>query len=344
MRVLLVFLGGLVFGLAALSFRTDAASTLKETSINENFYGVHIVDNRAWIVGYYGTILHSPDRGRTWEIQRSLTKSALFSVKFVDPVNGWIVGSYGTILHSTDAGKSWQAQRADTSEHLFGVAMNDQTRGWIVGSRGVTLRTENGGRAWTGTSVPGDFTFSAVAFVDALRGWIAGEFGVIFHTSDGGKTWVKQNSPVEVSFSSGESRNLFALVIGDKESGYAFGLDGVVLQTGGGDHWKIIRQGTADNRLAGANHLFAAATLENHLWTVGERGTLLESTSAGRQWQQTKADIPRVSLNGIAFGKNGFGLVVGNRGVILRTDNGGASWQRLKITSLSAAKDSDRAP
>ena len=344
MRVVLVYLAGLILGLAPLPFRSQAASALKDTSINENFYGVHIVDNRAWIVGYYGTILHSPDRGQTWQLQPSPTKNALFSIRFVNPEIGWIAGSYGTILHSTDGGKSWQAQRADSSEHLFGLAMIDETRGWIVGSHGTTLRTENGGKSWTSAVIPGDFTFSGVSFIDTSRGWIAGEFGVIFRTSDGGKSWVKQRSPVEVSFSSGESRNLFALLFNGIESGYAFGLDGLVLKTRGGNTWEIIRQAISENQTTGANHLFAAATLNGHLWATGERGTLLESASDGRQWQQTKAELPRVSLNGIAFGKNGFGLVVGNRGVILRTEDGGVSWKRLKIASLASTKNSDRAP
>jgi photosystem II stability/assembly factor-like uncharacterized protein len=344
MRVVLAFLVGLVLELVTLGSRAHAASALKDTAIYENFYGVHIVDNSAWIVGYYGTILHSPDRGLTWELQPSPTKNALFSVRFINPENGWIAGSYGTLLHSTDGGKSWRAQRSDTSEHFFGLALIDETHGWIVGSRGTTMRTENGGKSWASTVVPGDFTFSGVSFVDASRGWIAGEFGVIFRTSDGGKSWVKQKSPVEVSFSSGESRNLFALLFNGVESGYAFGLDGLVLKTRGANTWEIIRQGTAEKRLTGANHLFAAAIFNGHLWATGERGTLLESASDGRQWQQTRAELPRVSLNGIAFGKNGFGLVVGNRGVILRTEDGGVSWKRLKIASLASTKDSDRAP
>jgi len=344
MRVVLVFLAGLIAGLAPLTFRSQAASALKDTSVNENFYSVHIVDNQAWIVGYYGTILHSTDRGETWEVQRSSTKNALFSVRFANAKNGWIAGSYGTILHSADGGKSWRAQRSDTSENLFGLAMNDQFRGWIVGTRGTTLRTEDGGNSWTSASVPGDFTFSGVFFLNALRGWISGEFGVIFRTSDGGKSWVKQRSPVEVSFSSGESRNLFALLFDGVDSGYAFGLDGLILKTRGGNTWEIIRQSTPESKRAGANHLFASALSDGRVWATGERGTLLQSDRDGRQWQPIKAAIPRVSLNGVAFGNNGFGLVVGNRGVILRTEDGGRSWIRLRINNLTSAKDSEPAP
>ncbi len=344
MHFLYACLTGLVLQLAPLLSPFPAAGALKETAFNENFYSVHIIDDRAWIVGYYGAILHSLDRGSTWHIQPSPAPSALFSVRFVNRQKGWIAGSYGTILHTTDGGESWRAQPAGTTEHLFGLAMLDESHGWAVGSRGTTLRTADGGRSWASSLVPGDFTFSGISFIDRRRGWIAGEFGVIFHTLDGGKSWLKQKSPVEVSFASGESRNLFALHIHRIGSGYAFGLDGLVLKTGAGRSWQIIRQQTAKNKLAGANHLFASTMIHDQVWAVGERGTLLRSDDGGKHWHQVKAEIPRVSLNGIVFGKNGFGLVVGNRGVVLRTEDGGATWQRLKINSLASAKDLGRVP
>lgn len=344
MRASFAIFVGLVFQLASLIFQSHAASALKSTAFNENFYSVHIAEDRAWIVGYYGAILHSPDRGLTWQIQQSPTASALFSVRFVNRDTGWIAGSYGTILRTTDGGKSWRPQPSGTTEHLFGLAMLDESHGWVVGSRGTTLRTEMGGRSWTSSTIPGDFTFSAVAFVDRSRGWIVGEFGVIFHTLDGGKTWLKQKSPIEVAFSSGESRNLFALQLNGLNSGYAFGLDGLVLKIRAGNDWEVVRQPSAENKLAEANHLFAAAMSHGQIWAVGERGSLLRSDPDGKHWQQAHSEIPRASLNGIAFGKDGFGLVVGNRGVILRTEDGGASWKRLKINSRSAAKDLGRVP
>ena len=338
MRFVIAFLIGLILGSAALISPAQAASRQKEPALQENFYGVHISEQRAWIVGYYGTILHSADRGQTWGIQASSTRRALYSVKFVDPLKGWISGSYGTLLQTRDGGRSWRAHPVDTSEHLFASHWLDESHGWIAGSRGMTMRTSDGGRSWTKSTVPGDFTFSAVNFVNALRGWLAGEFGVIFQTSDGGKSWAKQKSPVEVSFASGESRNLFALHFNRADSGFAVGLDGLVLQTGAGKGWEIVRQGTAADRLTGANHLFASTMNHDQVWAAGERGTLLYTNDDGKHWQQVKAEIPRVSLNGIAFGKNGFGLVVGNRGVVLRTDDGGKSWQRLKLNAPLSAK------
>ncbi|MGH7793559.1 MAG: WD40/YVTN/BNR-like repeat-containing protein [Candidatus Binatia bacterium] len=330
MRFAIACLTGLILGLAPAFFHARAATLAKEPALQENFYGVHISENRSWIVGYYGTILHSRDRGQTWAIQASPTRRALFSVQFVSPLKGWISGSYGTILHTSDAGKSWRAHSVDTSEHLFASNWLEESHGWMAGSRGMTIRTRDGGRSWTNLVVPGDFTFNAVNFVNPLRGWLAGEFGAIFRTSDGGKTWVKQKSPIEVSFASGASQNLFALLFTKPTVGYAFGLDGVVLKTNDGTRWEIVRQREDTNGTT--HHLFAAAAFNGRISVVGERGTLLQSDSLN-QWRQADLQIPRLSLNGIAFGKDGFGLVVGNRGLVLRTENGGKTWKRLKINA-----------
>jgi len=49
-------------------------------------------------------------------------------------------------------------------------------------------------------------------------------------------------------------------------------------------------------------------------------------------------------LNGIAIGKDGFGLTVGNRGLVLRTEDGGKTWKRLKIDPQLKAKNAFRLP
>jgi photosystem II stability/assembly factor-like uncharacterized protein len=344
MRLAIACLTGLILGSAPLFFHSHAATPAKEPALQENFYGVHVSESRAWIVGYYGTILHSADRGQTWRMQSSPTRRALFSVRFIDPLKGWISGSYGTVLHTMDGGKNWRAQSVDTTEHLFASNWVDESHGWMVGTRGMTVRTSDSGRSWAAFSVPGDFTFSAVKFVNPLRGWLGGEFGVIFRTADGGKSWEKQKSPIEVSFASGASQNLFALLFTAPTVGYAFGLDGVVLKTIDGRRWEIARQRENTN---GANppthHLFAAAAFNERISVVGERGTLLQFDSMN-QWRQADLPIPRLSLNGIAFGSDGFGLAVGNRGLVLRSEDGGKTWHRLKINLQRSGKASHSAP
>jgi photosystem II stability/assembly factor-like uncharacterized protein len=267
----------------------------------------------------------------------------LFKVRFLDGGKGWISGSYGALLSTADGGSNWNARSSGTTEHRFGLAALNEQTAWAVGSRGTILHTQDGGRSWINASLSEDLTLSSVAFVNPTRGWIVGEFGAIFRTQNGGKSWDKQKSPVEVSFASGESRNLFALLLREPETGWAFGLDGVVLKTHKGSRWEIVRQKKESDSSA-ANHLFAAAASNDRLWAVGERGTVLQSDPDGLDWQQAKVETPRLSLNGIAFGNNGFGLIVGNRGVMLRTEDGGITWKRLKIAPQEPGKGLSRIP
>jgi photosystem II stability/assembly factor-like uncharacterized protein len=207
-----------------------AASEEREPAFRDNFYDVQIRGSHAWIVGYYGTIVHSGDRGLTWELQASGTKEALFRLALVDEKRGWVSGSFGTILHTRDAGKSWKIQKTPTEEHLFGLHFTSEHLGWAVGSRGTILVTGDGGVTWTDRSIGDDVILNDIWFKDNRQGWSVGEFGRIYHTTDGGRSWLKQKSPIEVSFVSGENRNLFRLLCPDTQGGWAFGLDGVILK------------------------------------------------------------------------------------------------------------------
>src|SRR4030095_8820492 len=109
-------LAGLILGLAPPVFTQHADTLAKEPALQENFYGVQILDRQVWVVGYYGTILHSKDKGLTWETQPSPTRNSLFQVRFLSG-EGWISGSYGTVLYTTDGGKNWRAQATGTTEH-----------------------------------------------------------------------------------------------------------------------------------------------------------------------------------------------------------------------------------
>jgi photosystem II stability/assembly factor-like uncharacterized protein len=344
-----VFLLGLVLGLVLLLAEGRAQSPWQNPTFRENFYDVGIRDNRCWIVGYYGTILHSRDRGFTWEVQTSGTKEALFRVSFVNPENGWISGSYGTILRTRDGGGSWELQQAPTTEHLFGLNFLNERIGWVVGSRGTILYTEDGGLTWVDRSLGEDVILNDVAFINRREGWVVGEFGRIYHTVDGGQSWVKQKSPIEVSFISGKNRNLFRLLFlrpeGDGKSllnSWAFGLDGVILTAQKGEQWEVVHKNGSSNSVATVHHLFDAVIFRGKKWAVGERGTVVFAGVRDEEWTSAGLDTPPVSLNGIVFGSEGLGLIVGNRGVVLRTEDGGKNWSRIRIVSQGPGKGISR--
>lgn len=324
-------IAGLVLGsIAPLFYSIGVSRPAQEPAFRENFYGVKIYGQQAWIVGYYGTVLFSADRGESWVIQRANTPRALFRAEFVNDQKGWISGSYGTLLHTWNGGRNWVDQNTGTSEHLFGIDFVDDKNGWAVGSRGTILRTQDGGASWMHSSLREDVILNSVVFVTPRQGWIAGEFGVIYRTDDGGQTWSKQRSPVEVTVDSGENSNLFFLLSSTPEAAWAFGLDGTILQTRDGLRWEIVHQRGKSNAVT-HHHLFAAAIVNGSVWAVGERGTAMRSQLLKRDWRKAEAAFPPVSLNAIDFSPDGFGLIVGNRGSILRSLDGGDRWQRVRL-------------
>jgi photosystem II stability/assembly factor-like uncharacterized protein len=332
-RKLKILLPALVWAILSAPpvFPQERVTWNREPAFRDNFYDVAISGNLAWIVGYYGTMLRSRDRGLTWELQPSGTTEALFRMIFRGQKSGWVAGSYGTILHTQDSGKSWQKQKTAAEEHLFGVDFIDERQGWAVGSRGTVLTTDDGGVTWVSRDIGEDVILNDVRFLDAKQGWAVGEFGRIYHSEDGGRTWLKQKSPVEVSFTSGESRNLFRLLFPNAHRAWAFGLDEVILTTQNGKNWEVANPDGASSSTARRNHLFAAAAFDGKSWAVGERGTIMVSGLGENQWKPFDVKMPPISLNGIAFGKNNLGLIVGNRGLILRTENARRQWHQIHL-------------
>lgn len=339
----IALLMGALFTTFLFSPEATAPPTEREPAFRDNFYGLEIRGDLIWIVGYYGTILHSRDRGLTWQIQSSGTREALYRVVFFDDQRGWISGSYGTILHTQDGGGHWQIQPTPTEEHLLGLQFIDEQTGWAVGSRAALLHTGDGGSSWVNRPLGEDIILNDVQFLDHKHGWIVGEFGRIYRTTDGGQTWLKQQSPIEVSFVSGESRNLFRLLFSNSNGGLAFGLDGVILASQKGERWQVAAGDGATPPRAKRNHLFSASRFDGRKWAVGERGTILAAGLEDHQWEPAGLRIPPVSLNGIAFGQDGLGLIVGNRGLILRTGDGGREWKQYRIVTEAPGRGVSKA-
>jgi len=73
-------------------------------------------EDKIWIAGQPGSyVLHSPDRGQTWQWHETGQTLPIRSLHFVDQRHGWAVGALGNILSTSDGGRSWQAQRSEAS-------------------------------------------------------------------------------------------------------------------------------------------------------------------------------------------------------------------------------------
>lgn len=284
-----------------------------------------VTPDRLWVVGAFGTILHSTDAGRHWTLQPAPVSERLFGVAFADAQSGWAVGRAGTLLTTRDGGSTWQRQTPVSDRHLFHVAAIDARRAWAIGDWGTILQTEDGGGTWRDRSLDRDVILYAQSWPDERQGWIVGEMGTILHSADGGATWTEQRSGVE--------KTLFGITFRDATNGWACGLDGLLLRTkDGGESWRVVRGKAEVDALdeVGMAEAFENASLYDVRLdgrfgiAVGEGGTVLTSRDAGETWERVRLSGPAQFqwLRAVTLLPGENGVLVGAGGLRLRLAGG----------------------
>ena len=300
----------------------------------ENLFAVDALDQQhVWIVGFNSSIVHTPDGGKTWEMQKSGVVSPLCDVSFVTPQTGWISGRVGTILYTEDGGKNWSKQESGTTRHLFGLTFTDERSGWAVGEFGTILHTSDGGKTWVEQGSGEDRIYNDVCFVDKQHGWIAGEYGLMYHTTDGGDNWELQECKDIIPVVDEETQwpeptpSLYSVWFQDRSRGFASGMDGIVIATkDGGTSWKKIKNPIEVDKLT----LYKIAVIGDTGWAVGQKGAYLYSNDRGIRWKK-REDVTNTKfwLRDMDFSDRLHGWAIGSRGTIIKTEDGGGTWTML---------------
>jgi photosystem II stability/assembly factor-like uncharacterized protein len=120
---------------------------------------------------------------------------------------------------------------------------------------------------------------------------------------------------------------LFTIYFRDEEHGLISGLGGVILRSGdGGRTWRYER---VDRKQA----LFSVAALDGRAIAVGEKGLVRVSTDGGSTWVAPDGDsFPQIFtfMRDLGFEHNGrVGFIVGQQGMVLRSQDGGRTWVRV---------------
>jgi photosystem II stability/assembly factor-like uncharacterized protein len=119
---------------------------------------------------------------------------------------------------------------------------------------------------------------------------------------------------------------LFTLDFSDENNGLISGLGGVVLRSvDGGRTWRYV---TIDRKQA----LFSVASSDRDV-TIGEKGLIRISEDGGVTWVAPEADeFPTVFtfMRDVGFDRgSGVGYIVGQQGMILRSADGGHTWSQI---------------
>jgi photosystem II stability/assembly factor-like uncharacterized protein len=214
-------------------------------------------------------------------------RQSLFGTCFATERDGWMVGELGRIFHTPDGGDTWERQDAGTKRPLLAVSCLDARTAWIAGKEGIVYGTADAGATWTEAKTGSSRHVFSLQFASHERGHGAGDFGTMIHTEDGGRTWTVAQVPPEVQL---------------PESALDTGVD------------------------PGDVNLYAISYGDpDHVWVVGEFGTIMASEDGGRTFHQQHGPIES-TLFGVHFTDARRGWAVGIDAVILRTEDGGATW------------------
>jgi photosystem II stability/assembly factor-like uncharacterized protein len=184
---------------------TEDEAILSEDPV---LYGVQFVDAQTgWVVGEFGNIYHTADRGRSWRTQQesliggegvfdALDIPSFFGLHFADASNGVAAALEGRIARTRDGGATWKYDEFDVTDPIVDPLTQPylfaDTTGWVVGVAGEVARQTEVGAAWRRASLGMEVLtwLSGIDWVDPQNGWIVGGYGLILHTTDGGKSWV----------------------------------------------------------------------------------------------------------------------------------------------------------
>lgn len=142
---------------------------------------IQFISDREGFVGGIRHILHTEDRGESWQTIELPVPSFIRSLFFWDSEIGWAVGHKGLVLQTEDGGKTWKQLPNFTNSLLRSVAFTELLHGFIVGDRneddGVLYETFDGGKTWEKI----DFELPDLhhIFLHNRKIWVVGKQGIV---------------------------------------------------------------------------------------------------------------------------------------------------------------------
>jgi photosystem II stability/assembly factor-like uncharacterized protein len=274
-------------------FLTGHGAALEKTGYvnRDDLFSIFFADaQNGWSCGRWGTVLHTADGGKAWEVQKSGTQNTLSAIYFVDPSNGWAVGNSGTIIHTADGGKTWKNQNSPVPFYHMDVCFVSPLKGWVVSEKTHILYTSNGGKTWEVQFSDEDYILKSISFPDESHGWAAGEFGHLYHTDDGGISWKKLAGEAYIDENTGDLKGgpfLYDIAAVDDSSAWAVGIEGRVIMTrDAGATWNEIQTGAPNTQL------FSVCTDRHKTLIIAGKGVCLSSENSGHTWRQAKFSPP----------------------------------------------------
>ncbi|MDO6565881.1 YCF48-related protein [Alteromonas sp. 1_MG-2023] len=208
-----------------------------------------VMGEHIWAVGHDATIIHSADKGQSWDIQNVQPdlQRPFLDVLFFDQNHGIAAGAYGLFYRTTDAGKTWSKEHHASlldpydQEYLESVRAEDEafyqqelesilphlnriTRDgeklYLAGEAGLLASSSDMGKSWERFEVDYTGSFFDIKALDDSTLLAVGLRGNIFVQRDQGEwEYVKTCS----------TSTLNSIVLSDESSVVALGNNGMLV-------------------------------------------------------------------------------------------------------------------
>ncbi len=271
-----------------------------------------------WATAHDGYLLHSTDKGQSWQTKLTGSDVARLSVGAAEERVESLRAALAEATEETREDLEWALEDGEfaieeamagieegMTTPLLSVWFDGDGNGYALGAYGVFLRTRDNGVTWVIDSNRLD-NLDKYHLYDLTRSTagtllLAGEAGLLLRSVDNGETWEKLASPYDGSF--------FGAVAATDGSLLVFGLRGNVFRsTDEGLTW--LRVDTGDERT-----LMSGTVRDNgQLIITGAAGALLVSNDNGVSFEAVPTEGNQV-FSGVAATPGGSILLVGFGGI-----------------------------
>ena len=326
-----------------LPFFNSKAHEWQEVSrnIGQSITDIHMFDvNNGIACGGGGLIYKTTDGGLYWNIFQSPVTSTLYSIMFVNNMDGFI-GTDKQLLVTKDGGNTWtQLPISEAAGNVKGLYFTDVNNGQALVSAtsgGQIFKTTDGGLTWTKT-LQAAKDLLAFSFYSPTKGVATGkDVATLYYTTDG-NTWTNSPTPALGGFNYTRSDIWGVYMVSENVAyGTGWGSRAAGLQptihiktTNGGQTWEY--QTLPENQRTYVNFQDVYFKDENTGFCVGgsssyEGGMILKTTDGGVNWEYLPAQLG-FPINTIVG--NGDNLwVTGDAGCVAYSSNFGATWQMM---------------
>ena len=293
------------------------------------FSGIDFANDRiGYISGGIGFsqgsyVVKTFDAGQSWFQLNTGVTNTLYSVSFLDSLQGMCGGNGGRILRTSNGGVNWTQENLPTGSSFNAVSYIQQDTQYALRELVSYFKTTNNGANWIQYSLDlpningsGDIT-RFMAFSDVNTGYVVSSFGRIARTTNGGA-----NFTTDFTYSAYGGFNISILL------GISAIDDGIAVIVGSGG--KLLRTTTSGANWSiqnGFKHDLHTNwfTDVNTGYSAGYGGRLIKTTNGGDNWFDLQSGTTQ-RINSIYFTSPNTGYIAADTGTILKTTNAGENW------------------